>query len=227
MTYRRTRQGSWKVLNDSGCTPLGPTHGSLLTEEEFLKKQMYLCLYTRSKAPTASSKDTISISSGNIPLTSNTLLPTSNTQHISTSTTSTSSSGTQEQGACRNQLQGVRRTHLQSFLTKEVDLLKVTSPTHALGPSAPTSPVISKFNENENIPSSFTASSVVSLSWRPTHLQENPCDAMLNDALPSPPASPLKSKIWNNASQAQLRYTLRTPGPLALVTEVLHQWKNG
>ena len=50
VTHRREASGSWRVLNDDGKTRTGPTHGSLLTEQEFLKRQMYLCMYARSSS---------------------------------------------------------------------------------------------------------------------------------------------------------------------------------
>ena len=47
ITHRRLLTGGWQVLNDSGLTGAGPRHGSRMSDMQFARRQMYLCLYAQ------------------------------------------------------------------------------------------------------------------------------------------------------------------------------------
>ena len=47
VVLRRETLNRWRVLNDSGLTPIGPEHGTVMSDVEMLQRQMYVCLYAQ------------------------------------------------------------------------------------------------------------------------------------------------------------------------------------
>jgi hypothetical protein len=64
VAYRREAKGGWRVLNDDGRTRLGPPHMHIMSDADFRKRQMYLCLYACSSSEPASSSSSALGSSG-------------------------------------------------------------------------------------------------------------------------------------------------------------------
>ena len=64
VAYRREAKGGWRVLNDDGRTRVGPPHMHIMSDEDFRRRQMYLCLYACSSSEPASSSSSALGSSG-------------------------------------------------------------------------------------------------------------------------------------------------------------------
>jgi hypothetical protein len=73
VAYRREAKGGWRVLNDDGRTRIisedgqtrvDPPHMHVTSDEEFRRRQMYLCLYACSSSESASSSSSALGSSG-------------------------------------------------------------------------------------------------------------------------------------------------------------------